>query len=208
MKTHDNLLPPEFQKRLLIAVRIRQWCKIWAITTLVVMGFCLQKYASSYRLQEQWNRLNHQTNSIVDTKLKNETLERQLVELLEQISLIDEANDAKDHLALIGVISRSVRNSGESIQVQSCTFHELTVATSKPEKNAQLQNQAAKPFVPVVEKTMKIDLRGLSTDEGSIARFINALKKVDTFSHVELKAVRGTEISNQTLRAYQIECAL
>ncbi|MFN0195857.1 MAG: PilN domain-containing protein [Planctomycetaceae bacterium] len=208
MKTHHNLLPPEFQKRLLFAVRIRQWCKIWAVTALVLTAFGVQKYVGTFRLQEQWNALNQQAIPVVDAKLRNAAREKQLAELRDKIALIDGVNDAKDHLSLIGVISQSVRNSGDSIQVQSCTFHELATSATKPVQVAPIPNPPAAPVVTVVEKTMKIDLRGLSTDERAIARFINTLKKNEAFTHVELKAVRGIEVSNQSLRAYQIECDL
>lgn len=208
MKTYQNLLPPEFQQRLLISVRLRQWCKIWALTVLALLAFGLQEYAGSHQLQQRWDALNQRAAPIVQTKLENDAFAKQLTALDEKIALIEGVNDAKNHLALIGIISHSARNTGKSIQIQACTFQELAPVAANKSNAAQPQNQPGKPKVPIDEKTMKVDLRGLAVDEHSIARFIKTLKKIEAFNHVELKTVRGTGISNQSFCTYQIECAL
>lgn len=207
--THHNLLPPEFRRRMLFTMRLRQWFRVWGLSLVALLAGGYYKSLEYRGIEQSWEILRQRTIPIQQMKRANTALTEQLADLEEKVLLIDHVNDAEHHLALIGVISQSVRQSGNTIQIQSCTLQEIAPAGGGGNSRQQpTRSQQAKQPVRSAAQHMKIELRGMSVDERAIARFIKTLKTVDIFTSVELKSVRNTLVSDQTLRAYHIECAL
>ena len=203
MMEHCNLLPLEFQRRLLIRSRLLQWSVVWGVITVAVAGLAVHRVCFMFAQQERVQVMERQSEPLRNTVAENERLRGQLEEMTGREVLLGELDSAAYPLQLMGLVSRGASACEERLQVREFSLQRVqnaprqTTTTSAPAEVEQSQ--------PVAEM-MRLTLEGRAVDDLAIARFVTALRQTRVFESVELKSSVGSQFGNTWTREYQVAC--
>ena len=211
MKTHLNLLPCSFRKRMLIRTRLVQWCVLWAICLVCVSGACCAKYLTFASHKKLFARLDRKCDSLRVIHSQNKRLHKRLTELTGRESLLAELESARHPLCLVGIVSQSARRSEGSVQI-----HRFFLSTVQRAPATSTQTNASKTGPrktqkrPTVKQTSpehnRLTLNGVAVDDLAVAKFIAGLRETGIFRSVELKSSSGTQYATNEARKYEVEC--
>lgn len=202
MTPRMNLVPPAFQRKLLVRKRIRQWfvpsavALMASLTAVGEVGYRLRNLSlSAAALEERLRPMNEmsQDNDLIASRLKN---------LVGHESVLHEIVGVQRPVSLLAVISQSAGRTESRLQILKLTVQQ-TLA-EKPVDRKPGGNAAA--TVARRDVTTEITITGVALDDAAVAAFVQSLKESQAFAAVELKSTVGTVIADVAARQYDVSC--
>ncbi len=200
MMDHCNLLPFEFQRRLLFRSRLWQWSLVWGATTAAVL--LLATHRVNYLLGHE-SRLQHMEQRCEPLRqlvAENRELQQRLREMNSRELLAGELDGARYPLELLGFVSRTAHAFGDQLHVRHFSLSHV----ARPPKPASKSQDV--PVASTEPETICLTLGGLATDGLTIARFVTALRESRVFESVELKSSIPGRVGDIPSREYQLTC--
>ncbi len=204
MMEHCNLLPAEFQRRLLIRHRLWQWSFVWGATTVVIAGlvahrvnFLLSHETRLQHMEQRCEPLRKQVAEIRDLRTR-------LQEMNGRELLASELDGARYPLELMGLVSQTARACGPELQIRRFKLWHDAKPAGPPTK-AERKSTGETTTTPKSE-VICLTLAGLATDGLAVARFATALRETRVFESVELKSSIAGRIGDVPTREYELSC--
>jgi Tfp pilus assembly protein PilN len=186
MNEHENLLPIDWQRRLLRRRRLRQWALACLAALVLGASVCAIKFSLLTQRRAEVAALEGQAEPLQATTRETIQFETQLAELAGRESLLTTLDGAGQPFQLLGIIS-----SGAALQKPNLRVVSFSMQTQSQQivANAAVANPVGPPAERVV-----IQLEGISVDNLAVASFVNQLRQFDVFDEVNLRSTdRGND---------------
>lgn len=198
MKTHLNLLPWNCRQTRVLRARLRQWSLPWGAALGAVLVVLVIQWNRCQAVRERMEQLETQYAPVENLREAIKGLRTKLGVLEQQDRLLAQLEPTRPALTLFGLISQSARECQGQLRVEQV----LLQPPAEGEKNAKPENQPPKP---VLSATATI--KGIATDNLSVARFVVALRQTRAFERVDLKASEENQTDGRPFRSFTVECA-
>lgn len=194
MNPFINLIPPGYQRRALLRLRVRQWGAVWALAAaLAAMTLCGAHFSHDDAPNWQFQANQREEARVQQLQKRITETRARLSELEGQEERMSSLADAVPPLAVLGVVSRAARQSAGSLHVA-----DLLIARS-----AAPPGMAASGATTTANRR-RLLLRGNSVDGVSVAEFAAALRECGMFTQVDLKSATA-EGSGATAGDFLVE---
>jgi hypothetical protein len=190
MKSMVNLLPPSYRRQQMVRLRVKQWGAAIAIMLLAACAWHCYELRTSAALSQQLQVLEREHAPTQRTLRQLVQMRAELDALEQQVAVARALEEQRSALALLGIISRTTRETGGRLRV---TKMELT--------NFQASDDAAGTGAPAI-----LQLSGVSIDHPAVWELLDGLQDTGIFSRVELLACTERQDGESTLRDYELRC--
>lgn len=182
MKTHVNLLPWSYQRAKMLRLRLVQW-SVLSFVCVSVLAACWWTKRKEVAAELAVLRARETRFAPLES-LQAETLRiaAEIQGLEARSLLLGGLEDRHPALTLLGMISDSVRQCGGNVTVE-----QLRVS-------------------PISSSAELVTLKGVGTDNLSVARFVVALRATGGFDRVELKSSLKEALGEREIAGYIVEC--
>jgi len=205
MKTHLNLLPLSFQRRLVVRRDLIQWGSVCFMGLVIGTICCVDAHHTAEQQQRQLDRLTSRAVPLRRLGEENQRLAERLNQAHDRHLLLQSLEGVHPPLQIMGVVSRSAHNDIGSVQVRSFiltpgesdrprmspgnTRRSVSSSTNKPPANAG-----------------RLFLQGTALDDNALTGFVNGLRGEGLFKSVELRSSSTLQLSFGDARQYSVEC--
>lgn len=192
MKNHLNLIPDALGRSQIV----RRCLWRWSLLSFIVIAaagtyiyqarwipYCHQRVELEAR-QRRLSRLNQLSDEI-------ETMRARRQQLVEEVAALSQLGHEASEIILLGIVGRAARQSGNAVVVDQWTLDCAEAGTSSASGSSILG---------------KMTLQGRALNHTAVARFVGALREVDTFCSVQLKSTQFHTEESGRRGSYVVEC--
>jgi len=197
MKSHINILPLQFRKKLLVRQIVPYWASVWVGVAVVAAIVCWKADASLAEAQAEFAIIDVQAEPLREIVQRNQKATENLKVADQRQLLVDCLKAADKPLQLVGLISSTANTNDGSIQIQSfqLTQGEQPTNVASP---GTAENDA--------QRRMKLGLQGYAVDDLALSRFVSQLRATGVFESVELQTSSNVQLAAGNARQYVVEC--
>lgn len=196
MTTYKNLLPNSCRRRLLIKRSLRWWCACWTLTTAVCSGACALQYLSLRRGEETLKALEAEAAPLHELRRQTQRAARRLETLSNRESMLHALEKAGRPLKLLGIVSQSAAVNTGKMRITDLEME----STQERLTGAPLGQSAAASSRRFVD----LRLEGVSSDNLSVARFVDVMRSFGVFDSVNLQST--DDHAEQQSHDFQLSC--
>lgn len=205
MKTHLNLLPLPFRRRLVIRSELIRWGAACVMALVISAVWCLDAHRSSRLKQAQLDQLTTQAAPLRSLATDNICLAGQLNVSHRRHVLLQSLEGVHPPLQLLGIVSQSADNDQGSVQVRSFALTPRVAQQPKKSKATGRRNKATATS-NVSEVSGQLSLQGVALNDGALTDFIDRLRRKSFFTSVDLRSSSTVQLSLGSARHYSVEC--
>lgn len=196
MNSCQNLLPDSCRRKLLMKSRLRLWCGVWALVSIVCGIAGAAQYAALRQTQRELARLETEAAPLHDLRRQTAKSQQQLAALSSRESMLHALEKAGHPLKLLGIVSQSAAVNTGKLRITDLEME----TTSVPAPVVQANQPVAEP----PRKYVDLRLTGVSSDNLSVARFVDVIRSFRVFDNVNLQST--DDDATQELQDFQLNC--
>jgi hypothetical protein len=196
MKSHINILPLQFRKKLLVRQIVPCWACVWLGVTVVAAIVCWNANASLADARTAFAIIDGRAEPLRQIVQRNQKATDSLKVADQRQLLVDCLQAADKPLQLVGLISSTANTKDGSIQIQS-----FQLTQGQPTDSAS--PVATHGNAPL---RMKLGLQGYAVDDLALSRFVSQLRATGVFESVELQTSSNVQLAAGSARQYVVEC--
>jgi hypothetical protein len=197
MKSHINILPLQFRKKLLVRQIVPSWACVWGGVAVMAAIICWNADATLADAQAAFAIVDVRAEPLRQIVQRNQQATEDLKVADQRQLLADCLNAADKPLQLVGLISSTANTNDGSIQIQSFQLTQGEQPT-KSASAATAENNAP--------HRMKLGLQGYAVDDLALSRFVSQLRATGVFESVELQTSSNVQLAAGSARQYVVEC--
>ena len=196
MKSHLNILPLKFRKKLLTRQIVPYWACVWVGVVVAVAVACWKEDASLAMARTAFEAVDVRAEPLRQIVQRNQQTSDSLKIADQRQLLVDCLRAADKPLQLVGLVSTTANTSDGSIQLHS---FRLTQGERPLSGTSADSTQSKTP-------QMKLGLQGYAVDDLALSRFVSQLRATGVFETVELQTSSNVQLAAGNARQYVVEC--
>lgn len=197
MKSHLNILPLQFRKKLLARQIVPCWAVVWVGAAVVASCVCWKADASLAVARAEFEAVDARAEPLRQIVKRNSETADDLKIADQRQLLVDCLRAANKPLQLVGLISATANTADGSIQIQNFQLTQSEELTTDQGRGSQEANGP---------RRMKLGLQGYAVDDLALSRFVSQLRATGVFESVELQTSSNVQLVAGNARQYIVEC--
>jgi hypothetical protein len=199
MKTHLNLLPWRFRRRIIVRTRCREWAVGLALACCLPATWCFYTIVETRALLAELESVEEEATPFRNRLLQNEKLNAEMRRAGSRKELVTALRTTRSPLQLLGLLSEHAWRSNGAVQVRGLQFiAEHSGSDVVTESGGTLRGQ---------EERLRIGVQGVAIDDQAVSRFVQSLRTTGLFAALELRQTGDREIEQARVREFSIECS-
>lgn len=205
MKTHLNLLPLPFRRRLIVRQELLRWGAACAVAVAVSGIICFRAHCRVQLKKAELQQLAEKVDPLRSAAASNQQLAEQLDVARRRHQLLRTLEGVHPPLQLMGIVSRSVAEKNGTVQVRSLAVMPGTEGqTAVPGRRGR--QGATRRVATEASSSGQLSLQGVAADEVALTEFVNDLRAAGFFLSVELRSSSSVALQFDSARQYSVEC--
>lgn len=197
MKSHLNILPLQFRRKLLIRQIVPCWACVWVGVALLATVVCWKADGSLSAARAELEIVDARAEPLRQIVQRNQKTSDSLTVADQRQLLVDCLKAADKPLQLVGLISATANTADGSIQIQNFQLTQGETKLTGPSRNSTEDNGP---------RRMKLGLQGYAVDDQALSRFVSQLRATGVFESVELQTSSNVQLVAGSVRQYIVEC--
>ena len=195
MKTHVNLLSPQFLARAKFAFILRTWAMLATLAMCCTIGWSIWERQSSRHIFIQRSDLAREYTQQRKVMADLHELQQRMRTLESQEIMILRLAAEPSLVTLLGIVSQAGAKIEGAVQIE-----QLNYKNGRGTDNRNVLTAGVR----------RLSLTGVAKDNLSIARFADAMREASVFESVELHSAGALSPnrSAQSGQTFSIQCAL
>jgi hypothetical protein len=190
VKRHLNLMSEHARVRECLRRRLRQWSRVGAAVLALLGVAFLLSWWPTHRESQHRARMEAQYEPILLMKAENKSLQVEIKQLREQETFLLELSDSFPMVNLLGLIGQACGQSQGQAFVKEFSFQrEVSANISQNSSQASLL------------------LEGLGLDRNAGTCLADSLQQVLPFASIQLEAASATQVNEQPMHAFSMQCS-
>lgn len=206
MKTHLNLLPLPFQRRLIVRCESVRWGAASVVALIVSSLYCLDAGETTREMRSQLDHLTSQAAPLEILAAENRRLAVKLDVSHRRHLLLQSLEGVHPPLQLLGIVSRSASIEDGAIQVRSFVVTPESGGGRPSGRETRQRRQSVSRGGEETANNGQLSLQGIALNEIALSEFVNRLRSDGFFRSVELRSSSNVALPFGSARQYSVEC--
>lgn len=200
MRNYVNLLPLKHRRAVLLRNLLAQWCAVWAVAIVVMVGVVWLNRSYHVRTVAAVSAREIACLPVTTTAKENHRMREEIRRFDRRETLAGQLGNDKPALCLLAAVSKSAQLCDGHVVVRDLQFAQRSDTPPRgivPASNVQ---------EPASEAEASLTIEGDALDNLAIARFAAALRDSSLFRDVELKSSVGKPSASQPVHSFVVRC--
>lgn len=197
MKTHLNLVPEAYRRRLIIRRLVARWLIVWSVACLAAGSYWLYARNLTEAHRQDVASLESMVRPIREMQDSSRRLRVELSQLEQNDALLRRLQDEGSPITPVAMVSQSAQESAGRVWIRKLALESRQKAQSLDKKNEK-KEEAAEP-------SLHVKIEGVAADHLAVAEFIAALRKSNALRQIELKSSIPSRADGSATRVFTVE---